>query len=55
MSEVVVPVQNQIQASPSFYKASAPIVWDGVNDKTISDLEINNPGDTALSFPTAPI
>jgi len=44
MSEVVVPVQNQIQASPSSYKASAPIVWDGVNDKTIGDLEINNPG-----------
>ena len=44
MSEVVIPVQNQIQASPSSYKASAPIVWDGVNDKTISDLEINNPG-----------
>lgn len=44
INEVVIPVQNQAQASASDYKASAPVVLNGVNNKTISNLEINNPG-----------
>lgn len=43
MSEVVIPGQNQILAPPSSYTASDPIVWNGLKDKTISNLEINNP------------
>lgn len=46
LTETLIPTQSQVQAqvSVSTYKASAPIVWEGVNDKTISSLEINNPG-----------
>jgi len=44
LSEVVLPVQNQLKSSASSYQVSEPIVWDGVKDKTISNLEINNPG-----------
>ena len=45
LTETLIPTQSQVQAqvSVSTYKASAPIVWEGVNDKTISSLEINNP------------
>lgn len=46
LTETLIPTQSQVQAQApvSAYKASAPIVWEGVTDKTISNLEINNPG-----------
>ncbi len=44
LSETGIPIQNKVQASSSAYNAAAPIVWDGVSNRIISDLEINNPG-----------